>query len=166
MTRTISSLPRSGGMHQATPTLKPKPVFARDDAAGMAKEPATPARILIVEDDFLVAVDVETALLDAGFHVVGVAESAERAVELAALQKPTLILMDIRLAGGSDGIDAAIRIYREQGIRCVFASAHTDTITRSRAEAARPLGWLQKPYTMGGLIDAVKQGLSNKSDQS
>ena len=162
----IPSLPRSGGMHQAAPTLKPKPVFARDDAAGMAKEPATPARILIVEDDFLVAIDVETALLDAGFNVVGIAESADRAVEFAALQKPALILMDIRLAGGGDGIDAAIRIYREHGIRCVFASAHTDTIARSRAELAQPLGWLQKPYTMGGLVDAVKQALSNKSDQS
>ena len=126
---------------------------------------AAPARILVVEDDFLVAADIELALIDAGFDVVGVAESADHAVALAAAEQPALILMDIRLAGGSDGIDAAIRIYREQGIRCLFASAHTDTIARKRAEPAQPLGWLQKPYTMGRVVDAVKQALSNKSDQ-
>ena len=116
-----------------------------------------------MEDDFLVAEDVETTLLGEGFDVVGVAESAGRAMELAATQKPALILMDIRLAGGSDGIDAAIQIYRDHGIRCLFASAHSDLHARKRAEFAQPLGWLQKPYTIAQLVDSVKRALSDVS---
>ena len=91
---------------------------------------------------------------------VGVAETADSAVALATAQKPALVLMDIRLASGGDGIDAAIRIYRDHGIRSLFASAHSDVLARNRAEPARPLGWLQKPYTMDRLVDAVKQALA------
>ena len=125
---------------------------------------AAPARILVVEDDFLVAADIELALIDAGFDVVGVAESADHAVALAAAEQPALVLMDIRLAGGSDGIDAAIRIYRDQGIRSLFASAHSDEPAKRRAAAAQPLGWLQKPYAMDRLIDAVRSALSGGPD--
>ena len=161
MTRTTASQPRrpDAGQH-AAPADRQRPVFAHDDAAGYAKEPQAPARILVVEDDFLVAADVESALFDAGFDVVGVAETADSAVALATAQKPALVLMDIRLASGGDGIDAAIRIYRDHGIRSLFASAHSDVLARNRAEPARPLGWLQKPYTMDRLVDAVKQALA------
>jgi DNA-binding NarL/FixJ family response regulator len=165
VTRKTSSLPRpSAGDRSAAPPERPKLVFARDDATGAAKQTETPARILVVEDDFLVATDVEAALLDAGFDVVGVAETAEHAIELAAAENPALILMDIRLAGRRDGIDTAIQIYREHGIRCLFASAHSDGLARNRAEPAKPLGWLQKPYTMDRLVAAVKQALAAASD--
>jgi DNA-binding NarL/FixJ family response regulator len=127
-------------------------------------QPGAPARILVVEDDFLVAADVETALLDEGFEIVGIAESADRAVELAATQKPALILMDIRLVGVRDGIDAAVEIFRDHGIRCVFASAHSDLHARTRSEPAQPLGWLQKPYTMNQLVMSVKRALSDLAD--
>ena len=88
MTRTTASQPRrpDAGQH-AAPADRQRPVFAHDDAAGYAKEPQAPARILVVEDDFLVAADVESALLDAGFDVVGVAETAalmSEAIELRA----------------------------------------------------------------------------------
>ena len=71
--------------------------------------------------------------------------------------------MDIRLAGGSDGIDAAIQIYRAHGVRCLFASAHSDAHARERAELAQPLGWLQKPYTIAEVIDSVRRALSDGS---
>ena len=160
-TLSLPSPPR--GERSAAPVVKPKLAFARDDATGAAKQPATPARILIVEDDFLVAEDIEAALRDEGFHVVGVANSAGRAIELAAASNPALILMDIRLAGGSDGIDAAIQIYRDHGIRCLFASAHSDAHARRRAELAQPLGWLQKPYTIAQVVDSVRRALFDPS---
>jgi DNA-binding NarL/FixJ family response regulator len=166
-----ASLPKSASQagrpdagRWAVPADKSRLAFARDDAAGAAKEPAAPARILIVEDDFLVASDVEAALLDAGFDVVGVAETGDAAIAFAISQKPALILMDIRLAGPRDGIDTAIEIYRHHRIRCLFASAHSDALARRRAAPAEPLGWLQKPYSMGRLVDAVRKALSELSD--
>jgi DNA-binding NarL/FixJ family response regulator len=139
---------------------KPGRAVARSGATGPIEQPAAQPRILIVEDDFLVAADVEAALLDAGLDVVGVAETADSALALAMAQKPTLVLMDIRLAGVRDGIDAAIEIHRVLGTRCLFTSAHSDGPARSRAEPAQPLGWLQKPYSMGQLVDAVRQALA------
>src|SRR5260370_1279330 len=72
----------------AAPRHWPQLVFAREDSAGSDKQAELPARILIVEDDFLVANEIETALSDAGFDVARVAASADEAVELAESQKP------------------------------------------------------------------------------
>ncbi|AMN42285.1 response regulator [Rhodoplanes sp. Z2-YC6860] len=163
MSSETAPLPRHNSQ-ALRPAAKPRLAFARDDATGSAMQPEAPARILIVEDDFLVASDVEAALLDAGFDVVGVAETADTAIALARSQKPALILMDIRLVGPRDGIDTAIAIYRDQGIRSLFASAHSDALARSRAAPAEPLGWLQKPYSMGRLVDAVKEALAGLSN--
>jgi two-component system, response regulator PdtaR len=103
----------------------------------------------------------EYALLDAGFNVVGIAASTSEAIALAQSEKPDLALMDIRLAGSRDGVDAALQIFSETGIRCVFATAHNDPATRQRAEPARPLGWVSKPYTPAALVDAVRTGLTH-----
>jgi two-component system, response regulator PdtaR len=116
--------------------------------------------ILIVEDDYLVALQMETALTEAGLESVGIATTAEEAIELAASQRPALAVIDIRLASARDGIDAAIVLLREHGIRCIFATAHHDVHTRSRAALASPLGWLQKPYSMESLVQVVRQTLN------
>ena len=113
-------------------------------------------RIQIVEDQYFVAMDCQQALEDAGFECTGLAASAERALELAARDHPDLLLMDIRLSGAMDGVEVATRIYKEHGIRSIFSSAHADSATRRRAEQARPLGWLQKPFTPEHLVEAVK----------
>jgi DNA-binding NarL/FixJ family response regulator len=165
VTSKTATLPRPReAMRKAAPADRPKLAFARDDAAGRATQTAPPPRILVVEDDFLVAADIESALLEAGFEVIEIAETADSALAAVVAGKPSLVLMDIRLAGTRDGIDAAIEIYRKHGIRCLFTSAHSDELARSRAEPARPLGWLQKPYTMVRLIDAVNQVLSDLAD--
>jgi DNA-binding NarL/FixJ family response regulator len=130
-------------------------VFAREDVAGSAEGPALAARILIVEDDYLVATQMEAALTDAGFDVAGVAASAEEALALAIARRPALVVMDVRLSGKRDGIDAALELFGSLGIRCVFATAHHDAKVRVRAKAAAPLGWVPKPYTMAALVDAV-----------
>src|SRR5437868_11880953 len=85
-----------------------------------------PARILVVEDDFLIAMQTEAALAAAGFHVIGTAATAEHALELAERERPALAVMDIRLASKRDGIDAARELYHELNIRCIFATAHDD----------------------------------------
>jgi DNA-binding NarL/FixJ family response regulator len=118
------------------------------------------ARILIVEDDFLAASDMETVLTEAGYQVAGIANRADEAVRLAKSESPALIVMDIRLIGKADGIDAALEIFRETGIRCVFATAHHDQHMRSRAQGAAPLGWLPKPYAAHALIATVKHAIA------
>jgi DNA-binding NarL/FixJ family response regulator len=118
------------------------------------------ARILIVEDDFLIAMEAENALLSAGFTVIGVATAADEALALARVDKPALAVMDVRLAGRRDGVDAAGDLFRELGVRCVFATAHDDQQVRARAELFEPLGWLTKPYTMTSLVRLVQAALS------
>ena len=119
------------------------------------------SKVLLVEDEFLIALDIETAMREAGFDVVGLARTADQAVDFARAQRPALIIMDIQLAGKRDGIDAALDIYRETGIRCIFATAHHDHATKARADPSCPLGWLMKPYTTVALVRMVKYALGS-----
>jgi DNA-binding NarL/FixJ family response regulator len=135
------------------------PLFSPDERLP-AETGARPARILIVEDDYLAATEIETALREAGFEVVGVASSADESVRLVRSESPALVIMDVRLAGRSDGVDAALTIFRETGVRCIFATAHNDAHIRSRAQPAAPLGWLAKPYAPHSLIAMVRRALA------
>jgi two-component system, response regulator PdtaR len=117
-------------------------------------------RILVVEDDFLIGLQTVVALVEAGFNVIGSATTAEEAIAMAKAQQPSLAVMDIRLASERDGIDAARELFKEFGIRCIFATAHDDPHTRRRAEPYAPLGWLAKPYTMASLVKLVVNALS------
>jgi two-component system, response regulator PdtaR len=113
-------------------------------------------RILIVEDDLLVASEIEAALREAGFEIAGIASTGKEALQLTQAELPTLAVMDIRIAGDRDGIDTALELFHLHGIRSIFASAHSDADSRRRAESAAPLGWLQKPYTMASLTAMVR----------
>lgn len=114
-------------------------------------------RIIIIEDDFLVALQAEAALVQARFDVVGVAVSFEEALELASAKQPELALVDIRLTGTRDGIEVAVELFQKHQVRCIFATAHQDDAVRARAAAARPLAWIPKPYTAATLVHAVRQ---------
>jgi DNA-binding NarL/FixJ family response regulator len=152
MTCGLIAYPTSFGM-------RPAAVFSPQDRScgQIAKKDV---RILIVEDDFLAASEIEAALMEAGYRIAGIANRAEEAVRLAKAESPNLAIMDIRLVGRADGVDAALEIFRETGIRCIFATAHYDARMRSRAEPAAPLGWLPKPYAPHALIAMVKQALA------
>jgi len=117
------------------------------------------ASILVVEDDFLIALELENRLLDAGYRVVGIAASASEAFTLGDRERPDLVVMDIRLVGRRDGVDAAIELFKEFGIRSIFASAHADPQTRERAAPANPIGWVQKPYPADALIRLIRDFL-------
>lgn len=117
-------------------------------------------RILVVEDDYFVALDLEGGLRAAGLEVIGPVPTAEEALAVARAERPALAVMDIRLAGAKDGIDAALELYREFGIRCIFASAHVDPSYRQRAAPALPFGWVQKPYTINTVVEAVMTALA------
>jgi two-component system, response regulator PdtaR len=137
----------------------PYAVFANDESFVSDKETGTQARILVVEDDYLIGVQIEAALTRAGFEVAALVSSGKEAIEIAATELVSLAIMDIRLAGNQDGVDTAIELFRKHGIRCVFATAHSDATVRARAEAAQPLGWVSKPYSMATLLEAIRAAL-------
>lgn len=116
-----------------------------------------PQRLLIVEDEFLIALALEEALEGAGYETVGICSSYEEAVELAGAARPDVVLMDIRLASKRDGIDAAIEIKKNFGIASVFMSGNLDQQNVARAREAEPIGWLPKPYPMEQLLDFLER---------
>jgi two-component system, response regulator PdtaR len=123
-------------------------------------------RVLVVEDQYLIAHDCEFHLRSAGFECVGLASTAQQAVDLAQREHPDLIVMDIRLAGQGDGVQAAIDIYQRFGIRSIFTSGHADSQVRNQARPAKPLGWLDKPYTPEALLAAITAALPEVSKSS
>lgn len=123
-------------------------------------------RVLIAEDDYLVALSVEEALAYAGFVVVGVADTADQALRMAGAARPDIVLMDIRLRGERDGISAARDIRQQFGIPCVFATAHDDPGTQHRGEKeAQPLGWITKPFSLRSLVAAVSAAVAHARQQ-
>ena len=91
--------------------------------------------------------------------MAGVATAADEAVLLGEVRRPDVVLMDIRLRGPRDGIDAATEIRRRFDIRSLFVSAHTDPATMARAQAADPVGWLPKPFSGHQLAAALEAAL-------
>ncbi|MBZ9990174.1 response regulator [Mesorhizobium sp. BH1-1-5] len=158
----IPELSRAGAIN---PSFKPQLVFSRDDLSGGQAAGTRSQLILVVEDDYLIALDIEAGLLAEGFSLAGLATSADQAISMAISTKPALALMDIRLLGKRDGVDAALELYRELGIRCIFTTAHGDRDVRLRAEAAKPLGWVQKPYSIATLITAIRNGFDEIEKQ-
>jgi DNA-binding NarL/FixJ family response regulator len=150
---------RAGLVRLSGTPRQPLRYFAAESEGG-AVSPTQTARILVVEDDYFVGLQNEDILTKAGFSVVGIATTADYALALAAREKPDLVLMDIRLAYSGDGIDAAISLLQNHGLRSVFVTALADPATRSRAVAACPLGWLMKPFSAAALIKAVRDALA------
>lgn len=103
-------------------------------------------KLLIVEDEELVALDLAAILRELGYDVVGHAALADAAVEMAGRLRPALVLMDINLRGPTDGIHAASRIKREFDIPVIFVTAYDDDATLGRAQIVEPFGYILKPY--------------------
>ena len=136
--------------------MNPQQWRHQESASNHASQGMQPRRrVLIVEDEFFLAVQIEEWLLAAGFDVVDVAHTGDDAVSVAVADRPDLVIMDIRLAKETDGIAAATEILARTGIRSIFASAFGDAPTRQRGEAAHPFGWLHKPFTADALLKAV-----------
>ena len=124
----------------------------------LAHQTAT-ARIMIVEDEFLIALTAEAELTAAGFIVTGKAATYDKAVDLARSTRPDLALMDVRLGSGRDGIDAALALRHELGLPSIIATGSMDDENLRRAEPAAPLAWLPKPYTSEDLVATVRNAL-------
>lgn len=115
--------------------------------------------LLIVEDDWFIATDIRAIATEAGYLVVAMASSADEAVAAALAHRPDLALLDIRLVGERDGIDAALEIRRHLETAILMVTAHEDEALRRRLAPAAPRGWLLKPFSQPQLLAAIKAAL-------
>lgn len=116
-------------------------------------------RILVVEDEGVVAMDLEEKLQHFGYLVVGLSATGEDAVEKTANLQPDLVLMDIVLKGPMNGIEASGRIRERFGIPVVYVTAHADDDTLGRAKTSEPFGYLVKPVDDLDLRSSVEMAL-------
>ena len=119
-----------------------------------------PISILIVEDEALIASYIEEVLAESGFRVAGIAASGPEALSLAAENRPTLALVDIRLTGPIDGIELACQMRQQFSLRSIFLSGLVDAATSERAQEAQPLGFLAKPFLPSQVFNAIERALS------
>ena len=104
-------------------------------------------KILIVEDEILVASDIQESLESLGYTVQGMVDTAQKAIDAVENELPDLILMDINLKGEMTGIDAARQITKEHDVPIIYLTANTDMDTVSKAKVALPYGYISKPFT-------------------
>ena len=102
-------------------------------------------RVLIVEDEAIIAMHLAMLVADFGHTICGTANSASAAIEQAANLRPDLVVMDIRLANGSSGIDAARELHARHGLRCIFLSANLDELTKVTPASLDPIDFIGKP---------------------
>ena len=112
-------------------------------------------KVLVVEDDLLIALALEQLLRDDGWTVIGPTPSAEQAVRQALRERPDAILMDIRLRDGMDGLQAAEAIRRLLPTPVIFCTAHSDAATRARIERLGRAVLLPKPVAPDALRGAL-----------
>jgi DNA-binding response OmpR family regulator len=103
-------------------------------------------RALIVEDEVLIAEELRERLSRLGFSVIGAVDSADEGIAIATRECPDLVLMDIRLRGEKDGVQAAQEIREQVDVSIVYVSAHSDLLTVERAKRTDHDGFILKPF--------------------
>ncbi len=116
-------------------------------------------KIIIVEDEWIIAADLEDRLSQMGYTVQGKAASGNKALALVAQHHPDLVLMDIRLKGSMDGIQTANIIRKKHHIPIVFLTAFSDTQLLERAKKTEPMGYLLKPVRSRELSTTIEVAL-------
>jgi CheY-like chemotaxis protein len=118
-------------------------------------------KILVVEDENIVALGIKKMLKGMGFRVPSIAASGEEAIQKAEITFPDLVLMDIMLKGKIDGIKAAETIYGAMDIPVVYLTAYSDDKILERSKKTNPYGYLTKPFEEKTLQNTIKVALDN-----
>ncbi len=129
----------------------------------MKVEKTMKARILVAEDEGLVATDVKMTLESYGYEVCSIASTGEEALLKCEGERPDLVLMDIMLAGQMDGIEAADRIKGLYDIPVVYLTAYSDEVLLKRAKKTEPFGYLVKPFGDRELYSTIEMAIHNHS---
>ena len=117
------------------------------------------AKILIVEDESIVALDLKHRLMELGYVVTAVTNSGEKAIQQAAETRPDLVLMDIRLNGKMDGIETARHFQDKFKVPVIYLTALANDDTLARAKATNFCGYILKPFDERELHNAVRYAL-------
>ena len=139
-------------------------VGARDSVSPLSRHRKEPSprhttHILVIEDESIIALDIADGLRRLGYRVVAVVPSGEQAIQKAAETHPDLVLMDIKLKGDMDGVQAAEHIRAELDIPVIFLTAFADEATLQRAKITQPFGYLLKPFEDRELHSAIEIAL-------
>jgi DNA-binding NarL/FixJ family response regulator len=119
-------------------------------------------RILIVEDEPLIAEDIAGYLMEADFEIAGMAHDAEEALQLLEVTNPDGVLLDINLGDGMDGIGLAKIIREKYGFPFVYLTSHSDKATLERAKRTIPAGYLLKPFNGNDLMISLEIAIFNQ----
>lgn len=103
-------------------------------------------KILMVEDDMIIAADISIQLSNLGYEIIGISTHAEDALKIIETNRPDVILMDIILSGKMNGIDAAHLVLERHQIPVIFLTSNTDDATFNRALSAKPFAFITKPF--------------------
>ena len=117
--------------------------------------------VLIVDDEFLVAMGFCTQVEDMGLRVCGTAATAEGAVAKALEYRPAVVLMDMRLSGEQDGVDAALAIHASVGSKVIFITASKDSAAVARIFQDHPFALLFKPVSSDQLRMTITEAMRN-----
>ena len=126
---------------------------------------AQPIKILVVEDEAVIARDLRTTLQDLGYAVPVPVGSSERALEAIAADPPDLVLMDIRIRGAMDGIQTAARVRETHDVPVIFLTSHSDEATIARASATSAYGFVFKPFSDKVLRAAIEAALKKHAEE-
>jgi len=122
--------------------------------------------VLVVEDESIVAKDIELTLEKFGYKVCGVANNADDAIKLAKSKKPDVVLMDVMLQGEKTGIDAAEEIGKDLSIPVIYLTANTDSDTVQKVKMTQPFGFIAKPFKEVDINTAIEIALYKHSKES
>ena len=117
--------------------------------------------VAVVDDEFIIAEGLTLQLEDLGLTVCGTASSCDDAVALVQAKRPTLVLMDVRLDGEKDGVDAAIAIHETVGSKVIFVTGSREPATMARIQLDHPAGVLFKPISDRQLRQAIDTALAS-----
>lgn len=115
--------------------------------------------VLIIEDEAIVAMDLEQRLQKIGYNVMGIHADSDKAINYLSIHRPQLILCDINIRGSKDGIDVAHYVRQHNRVPLIFVTALSDKSTLERAKKALPYGYIVKPYEDSDLISAIEMAL-------
>lgn len=124
-------------------------------------------KILVVEDEIIVAMELKIYLETMGYHVVAIAATGEEAIEVALKENPDIILMDIMIKGNMDGIETAQKILSHQDTSIIYTTAYCDEEILKRAKLTEPVGYMLKPLNTGEVNANIQMAIHKKeSDEN
>jgi CheY-like chemotaxis protein len=132
---------------------------AEKEAPGVATLVENGVKILVVEDEAIIAMDIQSILRKMGYVDSEVVFSGEESIEKVAARRPHLVLMDIKLKGNLDGIEAAKHIFYEYQVPVVYITAFGDENTIKRANGTARFGYITKPFEEAELKSTIQKAL-------